>query len=138
MAMGLVVLGGCGGNAAPSGGASPTPGPVASSAPSSPAPAVTLRAPHSLVYAATGTAAVTSVVYELDGHATTKRSVKLPWRMVVEVPSDGKRHTWKAAVNIRDGRVELLAIFDGGVVGQSRGQVSGGTGTVSAGGDLRG
>jgi hypothetical protein len=130
-------LAGCGENPP-----SPPPSP-AESAPAQPATvapssAVPLREPHSLVYSATGTAAVTSVTYELDGRKTTERSVSLPWRKVVEVPADGKRHTWSLVIKHRSGRVELVALFDGSVAGQTKGQVSGGTGTASVGGGLRG
>jgi hypothetical protein len=37
----------------------------------------------------------------------------------------------------RSGRVELVAIFDGAVAGQTRGRTSG-TGTASVGGSVRG
>jgi hypothetical protein len=58
---------------------------------------------------------------------------------VVEVPADGRRHAWSLTLKHRSGKVELVAIFDGAVTGQTRGQVSGGgTGTASVGGDVRG
>jgi len=127
------VLAGCGGNPAPPPRETPSssPPPVAEKT-------VAAKEPHSLVYSATGTAAVTSITYELDGQPTTLRSVKLPWRKVLEIPADGKRHDWRVAINHRDGRAELIAIFDGSVVGRSAGQVSGGSGTVSASGNVRG
>ena len=81
---------------------------------------------------------VSSVTYVLDGGRTTERSVSLPWRKVVDVPADGKRHSWSLTMKHRSGRVELVAIFDGAVTGQTRGQVSGGTGTASVGGNVRG
>jgi hypothetical protein len=134
----IVSLSGCAGDAEPAAPASPAPDVVASSSPVSASPTVALREPHSLVYSATGTAPVTSVTYELDGVKTTERSVTLPWRKAVDVPADGKRHTWSLKLKHRSGRVELVAIFDGSVVGQTGGQVSGGTGNAEVGGDLRG
>jgi hypothetical protein len=133
----VAALAGCGGTAAPSAEPSPAPSASAPVAPS-PSPSVALREPHNLVLTATGTAAVTSVTYELDGRKSTQRSVSLPWRKVVEVPADGKRHKWSLTMKHRSGRVELVAIFDGTVTGQASGRVRGGTGTASVGGSLRG
>jgi len=130
----IALLAGCGGEPAPTASATVAPSP--SPPPSS---SVALREPHTLVFSATGTARVTSVTYELDGHKSTQRSVSLPWRKVVEVPADGKRHDWHLTMKHGGGRVELVAIFDGAVAGQTRGQLSGGgTGTAAVGGDLRG
>ncbi|MET0424819.1 MAG: hypothetical protein ABW046_13135, partial [Actinoplanes sp.] len=121
---GSVLLAGCAGDVAAPQEAPPSPVVVATSSPS-PSPTVTLREPHSLVLNATGTAAVTSVTYELDGRKTTDKSVSLPWRKVVEVPADGKRHVWSLSLKHRSGKVELVAIFDGTVTGQTRGEIRG-------------
>jgi hypothetical protein len=129
----ITTLAGCAGHAAPSAEATVTIQPSPS-----PSPSVALREPHSLVFSATGTAPITSVTAEIDGVRTTARSVKLPWRKVVEVAADGKRHTYALTMKYRTGRVELVAILDGAVVGRSLGQTSGGTGDVSASGDLIG
>ena len=132
----IASLAGCGGNAEPAGEApSPTAHTgtiVVSPLPSPPA------APHTLVFKATGTAAVTSVVYELDGAKTTEKSVKLPYRKAVQIPADGKRHTWSLTMKQGSGRVDLTATVDGVTAGRSSGQADGGTGTVSVDGELRG
>jgi hypothetical protein len=138
----IATLAGCAGDAAPSADPAPsggaTPGATASAtATVAPSPTVALREPHSLVFSATGTAAVTSVTFELDDHKATRRSVSLPWRETVDVPADGKLHRWSLTMKHRSGRVELVAIFDGAVTGQTRGRTSG-TGTASVGGSVRG
>jgi hypothetical protein len=131
-----VLLTGCGEDAAPPGPAAPASAAASAAAPS-PSPSVALREPHSLVFSATGTAAISSVTYEFDGRKTTERSVSLPWRKVVDVPADGKRHSWNLTVKHRSGRVELVAFFDGAVTGETKGQTDG-TGTASVGGDVIG
>lgn len=112
---------------------SPAPSPTASATPSAPA----TRQPHILVFTATGTASVTSVTYKLDDTSTKLGARKLPLRLSVDVPSDGLRHEWSLTITHGKGDVELRAIFNGKVVGTSRGSTSG-TGTASAGGSVLG
>jgi hypothetical protein len=109
------------------------PSPSASAAPSTPA----ARQPHILVVSATGTARVTSLTYVLDGKSTKVSAVKLPWRISIDVPSDGVRHAWSVTLAHGKGNVEVRAIFDGKVVGTTRGSTSG-TGTASTGGSVLG
>jgi hypothetical protein len=101
---------------------------------------VALQEPHTFVFSATGTAAVVSVTYELDGRKTTKKAVKLPWREVTDVPADGRLHSWSLSIKHRSGKIKLIGLVDGAISGQSSGSVSGGngTGTVSVGGEFRG
>jgi len=110
-----------------------SPSPSASVAPSTPA----ARQPHILVVSATGTARVTSLTYVLDGKSTKVSAVKLPWRISIDVPSDGVRHAWSVTLAHGKGNVEVRAIFDGKVVGTTRGSTSG-TGTASTGGSVLG
>jgi hypothetical protein len=104
------------------------PSPSASAAPSTPA----ARQPHSLVVTATGTARVTSLTYELDGESTKVGAVKLPWRLSIDVPSDGLRHAWSVKLTHGKGNVEVRAIFDGKVVGTAIGSTTSDTGTGTA------
>lgn len=134
----VVLAAGCGGNAdePPATAAAPSTTAPATSAPPSPSAPAT-RQPHILVFTATGTARLTSVTYELDGKPTKLGAQKLPLRLSVDVPSDGLRHEWSLTVEHGKGNVELRAIFNGKVVGTSRGSTTG-TGTASAGGSVLG
>lgn len=119
---------------APAGPASPAPGPSAS-----PSPLPVPDVPHSLVFSATGTADKISAVYELDGTKTTVKSARLPWRKVVEIPADGRTHSYRLAITHGSGRVEVVSIFDGAVNARGEGAISGnGSGTVAVSGDLLG
>lgn len=102
-------------------------------APSTPA----ARQPHILVVTATGTARVTALTYVLDDKSTKVDSVKLPWRLSIDVPSDGLRHQWGVTLQHGKGNVEVRAIFNGKVVGTARGSTSG-TGTASTSGSVLG
>ncbi|WP_173068430.1 hypothetical protein [Phytohabitans houttuyneae] len=137
-AVAVVVLlaAGCGDNAdEPAATVTAPPASATSAAPVPSTPAS--QQPHILVFTATGTAALTSVTYELDGKSTAVTDRKLPLRLSVDVPSDGLRHEWKLTIKHGKGNVELRAIFNGKVVGTSRGSTSG-TGTASAGGSVLG
>ncbi len=134
----VLLAAGCGDNsdeplesaqAPTSAAASPSP----SALPSTPE----ARQPHILVFTATGTARITSVTYKLDDKSTKLGARKLPLRLSVDVPSDGLRHEWSLTITHGKGNVELRAIFNGNVVGTSRGSTSG-TGTASAGGSVLG
>jgi hypothetical protein len=134
----VLLAAGCGDNsdeplesaqAPTSAAASPSP----SALPSTPE----ARQPHILVFTATGTARITSITYKLDDKSTKLGARKLPLRLSVDVPSDGLRHEWSLTITHGKGDVELRAIFNGNVVGTSRGSTSG-TGTASAGGSVLG
>lgn len=85
------------------------------------------RQPRTLVLKATGKARVTSVKYTLDRKVRRKGKVKLPWRQSLTVPADGKPHSYRVTVSYKgSGSVELVAIFDGTVVGHT---YSGGSGS---------
>jgi hypothetical protein len=135
----IATLAGCAGNAAPS-GEDPAPEVASSSAAASVAPSKppAVREPHTFVFSATGTAAVTSVTYELDGEKTTERSVSLPWRKVTDVPADSRLHTWRLTVKLRSGGVKLVGIKDGTVVGQSQVRGTGDNGSAGVSGEFRG
>lgn len=112
--------------------------PTAAGSPSEAAPSTpAARQPHILVVTATGTARVTSLTYALDGKPTKVNTVKLPWRMSIDVPSDGLRHTWSVELTHGKGDVDVRAIFNGKVVGTARGSTSG-TGSASTGGSVLG
>ncbi|MDP9795535.1 hypothetical protein J2S43_004047 [Catenuloplanes nepalensis] len=132
-----VLLAGCGGAEpaapAPSGAPSAVPSVVVTP----PSSSVAVAESHSLVFTAEGDAEVISIVYSLDGQESTERAGSLPWRKAVEVPADGRQHQWSLTVRHRNGRAELIAIFDGAVVGRSQGAGTG-EGTLRVGGSVRG
>ncbi|MGN9908523.1 hypothetical protein ACTMTJ_13355 [Phytohabitans sp. LJ34] len=135
----VLLAAGCGGDDAGEPPAAADPPSVAASSPSASAAPSTpaARQPHILVVTATGTARVTSLTYALDGKPTKVNTVKLPWRMSIDVPSDGLRHTWRVEVIHGKGNVDVRAIFNGQVVGTARGSTSG-VGTASASGSVLG
>ncbi|MEH1124360.1 hypothetical protein [Micromonospora sp. CPCC 206061] len=90
------------------------------------------RQPHKLVLTATGKATIQSFTYTLDGKATEGGAAKLPWRVSVDVPADGKRHEWSLKITYRKGNIDLMGMFNGKVQTTSRGMSSGeGTGGIS-------
>ncbi|MFB9903500.1 hypothetical protein [Allokutzneria oryzae] len=110
--------------------------------------AVPDRQPHTLVLNATGTgnAVINKIKYSLDGQVQEEGEVSLPWRKSLSVPADGLPHAWELTVTYtgsRNGRLELVAVYDGKVVGQG-GSAAGGTGNTkvtgssSVGGSVRG
>ncbi|GLI00776.1 hypothetical protein [Phytohabitans aurantiacus] len=122
-------LAGCGGSPEAS---SPSPTPPATTAVVDAATTEPARQPHTLVLTATGKATIVSFTYTLDGKATEGGSAKLPWRVSVDVPADGKRHEWSLRITYRKGNVDLMAMFNGKVQTSSRGASSGeGTGGIS-------
>jgi hypothetical protein len=135
----VLLAAGCGDNLdEPPAAAPDTPGAAASSPSASPAASTpAAREPHILVVAATGTAPVTSLTYALDDKSTKVGPLKLPWRLSIDVPSDGLRHEWSVKLTHGKGDVEVRAIFNGKVVGTTRGSTSG-TGTASTGGSVLG
>jgi hypothetical protein len=135
----VLLAAGCGDNldeppaAAPDTPSAAAPSPSASPVPSTPA----AREPHILVITATGTAPVTSLTYKLDDKSTKVGRLKLPWRISIDVPSDGLRHEWGVTLTHGKGNVEVRAIFNGSVVGTTRGSTSG-TGTAGTSGSVLG
>lgn len=129
-AMAAVLLAGCATAVSPS---APLTTPSASSTAASPttteAVVTPTRQPHILVFTATGDAAVDSVTYVVDGHSTTDTSVRLPWRVSLDLPADGAMHNYSATIKTRAGDVHILCILDGKVQTRSDG---GGTGTGTA------
>jgi hypothetical protein len=101
------------------------------------APVARARQPHILVFTATGTAALDSVTYVVDGRSVTAPGAALPWRVSVDVPADGAMHNYSVTVLSHHGSVDILAILDGTVTGSSAGSSSG-TGTVQLSGSLAG
>jgi hypothetical protein len=95
------------------------------------------RQPHILVFTATGTATLDSVTYVVDGHTVTNRSAKLPWRVSLSLPADGAMHNYDVSVLSHHGSVNILAILDGSVTGNSSGSSSG-TGTAQLNGSIAG
>lgn len=98
------------------------------------------REPRTLVLKATGSAKVTAVTYTLDRKVRKKGRVTLPWRKAVTVPADGDPHSWRLDVRFTgNGRINLVAIFDGGVVARGGSAGSGNvSGNASVGGTVRG
>lgn len=123
------VLAGCGNSPE----ASPPPTtPPATTAAVDAATTEPARQPHKLVLTATGKASIQSFTYTLDGKATEGGAAKLPWRVSVDVPADGKRHEWSLTVTYRKGNIDLMGMFNGKVQTTSRGASSGeGTGGIS-------
>lgn len=90
------------------------------------------RQPHKLVLTATGKASIQSFTYTLDGKATKGGAARLPWRVSVDVPADGKRHEWSVTITYRKGNVDLMATFNGKVLTTAKGNSTGeGTGGIS-------
>ncbi|MDQ7908161.1 hypothetical protein RB614_26910 [Phytohabitans sp. ZYX-F-186] len=130
---------GCAGGSAEPPATAKAPASTPAASPSAPAPPSTpaARQPHILVFTATGTARITSLTYTLDGESTKVGVRKLPWRLSVDVPSDGLRHEWGVVIEHGKGDVDVRAIFNGNVVGTARGSTSG-VGTASTGGSVLG
>ncbi|MQA77343.1 MAG: hypothetical protein GEV10_02490 [Streptosporangiales bacterium] len=124
-------------------GQPPEPGPARSETGSStPVTRSTVpdRQPRTLVLKATGSAKVTKVTYTLDRKVERKGAAELPWRKSVTVPADGDPHSWRLDVAFTgNGRVNLVAIFEGAVVARGGSAGSGNvTGNASVGGTVSG
>lgn len=134
LAAGILVstaaLAGCGGNSESPQAAPPatvTATPTVDAATTAPA-----RQPHKLVLTATGKASIQSFTYTLDGVATDGGPARLPWRVSIDVPADGKRHEWSLTITYQKGNIDMMAMLNGRVLTTSQGSSSGnGTGAVS-------
>src|SRR5205823_3153414 len=115
----------------------PIPTPTPTTAPRPAPTSVAVRQPNSLVLTATGDAGIKSITYVVDGHTVTVSSVHLPWRVTLNVPANGAKHTYSATIVTASGDVKLLAIVNGAVQSTSSGGGTG-SGTVDVVGDFVG
>lgn len=83
-----LAMGGCGGGGGSTGtsGTSPTDLVTVSVAP-----------PHTLVFSITGSGTIATLVYTVDGQATTLSSVKAPWQASIPIPAGSGPSSWTLA-----------------------------------------
>jgi hypothetical protein len=90
---GLVVVSlataGCGGN-----GTRPT---GASSPPSTALVTVSVTPPHTLLFSISGSGTIATLVYTVDGQATTASSIPAPWQVSVPIPAGDGPSSWTLA-----------------------------------------
>jgi serine/threonine protein kinase len=102
---GLIVAWPSSGGSAPGATATPTPAPRTSQ----PSPSPTRQ----LEFYFTGNVKLTYVKYTVNGHTTTVKNAKLPWRAVVRIPALPQRTKWRMAFKFPPGEIRYRVLVDG-------------------------
>ncbi|GAA4509375.1 hypothetical protein GCM10023191_070510 [Actinoallomurus oryzae] len=69
--------------------------------------------PHTLVFDVTGQGTLSSLTYTIDGRATGRKSVGLPWHQTFRLPARKGGHKWDLTAKLDSGSVYVEVYLDG-------------------------